>query len=63
MPTQKQLQRAFRDHIVAQNPQMMITFNYVRQITFDQMQTHIIDFTNRMQRRIVGLGRMRTSYV
>ena len=63
MPTQKQLQRTFRDHVVAQNPQMMITFNYVRQVSFDQMQAHIIDFTNRMQRRVAGCGRMRTSNV
>ena len=41
MPNQKQLQRAFRDHIIAQNPQMMISFNYVRQVTYDQMQAHI----------------------
>jgi len=58
MQNQKQLQRAFRDHVVAQNPQMMITFNYVRQVSFDQMQAHIIDFTNRMQRRVLGRGWM-----
>ena len=63
MQDQKRLQRAFRDHVVAQSPQMMITFNYVRQVSFDQMQTHIIDFTNRMQRRVAGCGRMRTSNV
>ena len=63
MQSQKQLQRAIRDHVVAQNPQMMITFNYVRQVTYEQMQAHIIDFTNRMQRRVAGCGRMRTSNV
>jgi hypothetical protein len=54
MPNQKQLQRAFRDHVVAQNPQMMITFNYVRQVTYDQMQAQIIDFANKMQRCVLG---------
>ena len=54
MRNQKRLQQAFRDHIVAQNPQMMITFNYDRQVSFDQMQAHVIDFTNRMQRRVLG---------
>ena len=63
MPTQKQLQRAFRDHVVAQSPQMMITFNYVRQVSFDQMQAHVTDFANRVQRRVAGCGRMRTSNV
>ena len=58
MPNQKQLQRAFRDHIIAQNPQMMISFNYVRQVTYDQMQAHIIDFANKMQRRVLGRGWM-----
>ena len=58
MKSQKQLQRAFRDHVVAQNPQMMITFNYVRQVSFDQMQAHVADFTNRMQRRVLGRGWM-----
>lgn len=54
MQSQKRLQWAFRDHIVAQNPQMMITFNYDRQVSFDQMQAHVADFTNRMQRRVLG---------
>ena len=63
MPTQKQLQRAFRDHVVAQSPQMMITFNYLRQVSFDQMQAHVADFASRLQRRVAGRGRMRTSYV
>jgi hypothetical protein len=63
MRHQKQLQRAFRDHVVAQNPQMMITFNYVRQVYFDQMQAQFIDFTNRMQRRVLGRGWMRTTNV
>ena len=60
MQSQKQLQRAFRDHIVALNPQMMITFNYVRQVSFDQMLAHIIDFTNRMQRHVLGRVWVRT---
>lgn len=37
MQDQKELQRAFRDHIVAQTSQMMISFNYARQVTYDQM--------------------------
>ena len=63
MQSQKQLQRAFRDHIVAQNPQMMITFNYDRQVNFDQMQAHITYLANRMQRRVLGRGWVRTRYV
>lgn len=59
MPHQKQLQRAFRDHVVAQNPQMMITFNYVRQVIYDQMQAQIIDFANKMQRCVLGRGWMK----
>ena len=55
MQHQKQLQRAFRDHVVAQNPRAISTFNYVRQISFDQMRAHIIDFNDRMQRRILAL--------
>ena len=58
MQHQKQLQRAFRDHVVAQNPQMMVTFNYDRQVTYDQMQAHIIDFANKMQRCVLGRGWM-----
>ena len=54
MQSQKLLQRAFRDHVVAQNPRMMITFNYARQVTYDQMQAHVADFTNRMQRRVLA---------
>ena len=63
MQSQKQLQRTFRDHITTQNPQMMITFNYVRQVTCNQMQAHIIDFTNRMQRRVLGRSWVRTTDV
>ena len=63
MPNQKQLQRAFRGQVVAQNPQMMITFNDVRQVSFDQMQAHIIDFTNRMQRCVLGRGWVTTTNV
>ena len=63
MQSQKRLQWAVRDHIVAQNPQMMITFNYLRQVTYDQMQAHIIDFTNRMQRRVLGRSWVRTTDV
>ena len=58
MQNHKRLQLAFRDHIVAQNPQMMITFNYDRQVSFDQMQAHVADFTNRMQRFVLGRGWM-----
>ena len=42
---------------------MMITFNYVRQVTCNQMQAHIIDFTNRMQRRVLGRSWVRTTDV
>lgn len=58
MHNQKQLQRAFRDHIVACRPHAMITFNYARQVTFKQMQVHVPDFTNRMQREVLGRGWM-----
>lgn len=63
MQSQKQLQRAFRDHIIAQNPQMMITFNCVRQVTFDQIQAHITDLANGMQHRVLGRGWVRTRHV
>ena len=63
MHNQKQLQRAFRDHVIAQNPQMMISFNYVRQVTYDQMQAHIIDFANKMQRRVLGRGWMKRDLI
>lgn len=36
----------------------MITFNYARQVTFDQMQAHIPDYLNRMQRCVLGRGWM-----
>ena len=54
MQSQKQLQHAFRDHITTQKPRAMITFNYIRQVSFDQMQAHVADFTNRMQRRVLA---------
>lgn len=63
MHNQKQLQRAFRDHVIAQNPQMMISFNYVRQVTYDHMQAHVTDFTNRKQRCVLDGGWMRTPHV
>lgn len=58
MQSQKQLQRAFRDHIVAQKPGTMITFNYVRQVTLYQMQAQVSDYMNRMQRCVLGRGWM-----
>ena len=54
MPTQKQLQHALREHIVALNPQIMVTFNYQRQVTLDQMRAHIIHFANVAQRQVLG---------
>lgn len=63
MRNQKQLQRAFRDRVMAQNPQMMVTFNYARQVTYDQMQAHVIDFANKMQRCVLGRGWMKRDLV
>lgn len=54
MPTQKQLQAALREHIIALDPQIMVTFNYQRQVTFDQMRAHIIHFANVAQRQVLG---------
>ena len=63
MQSQKRLQQEFRAHITTQNPQMMITFNYDRQVTCNPMQAHITDLANRMQHRVLGRGWVRTRYV
>jgi hypothetical protein len=54
MPTQKQLKWALRDHIIALNPRIMVTFTYQRQVTFDQMRFHIERFGNVVQRQVLG---------
>ncbi len=54
MPTQKQLQHALRDQIITLNPQIMVTFNYQRRVTFDQMRFHIERFGNVVQRQVLG---------
>lgn len=54
MPTQKQLQHALRDHIVALNPQIMVTFNYRRRVTFEQMENHVRHFGNIVQDKVLG---------
>ncbi|MDO8944294.1 MAG: hypothetical protein Q7U75_14030 [Desulfobacterales bacterium] len=63
MQSQKQLQCAFRDHTTTQNPRATITFNYVRQVSFEQMQAPVADFTKRMRRRVLGRGWVRTTNV
>ncbi len=54
MPTQKQLQWALRDHIVALDPQIMVTFNYQKQVTFEQMDNHVRHFGNIVQDKVLG---------
>ena len=54
MPTQKQLQSALRHQIIALIPQIMVTFNYQRRVTFDQMENHIRHFGNVVQDKVLG---------
>jgi hypothetical protein len=52
---QTQMQRqAVSNLIMCQNPDVMITFNYQRQVQLDQMRQHIDIFMNKMQRRVLG---------
>lgn len=54
MPTQKQLQSALREHIIALDPQIMVTFNYRRRVTFEQMENHVRHFGNVVQDKVLG---------
>jgi len=54
MAIQKQLQSALRDHIITLNPQIMVTFNYQRRVTFDQMENHVRHFGNVVQDKVLG---------
>ena len=54
MQNQKQLQHALRDQIIALNPQIMVTFNYKRRVTFDQMENQVRHFANVVQDKVLG---------
>lgn len=54
MPTPKQLQAALRDQIIALDPQIMVTFNYRRRVTFAQMENHVRHFGNVVQNEVLG---------